>query len=434
MSRWFPALSLTVSVAGILLLATIFDGRVTAAREFEVQVRLAAEDAAHVRSQTILSTERPVSAGMNFRAALERLGLEPAVAESAVRAAQSSFDLRRLRAGNTLTIGRSLEGDLRSISYQIDADRILYLLPRESGFHAEVRTAPAHTELAAVTGEIRDSLFRAVTDAGESPELAMRLAEIFGWDLDFYTDAREGDTFRVLVEKRTYSGGNSVLYGKIYAAEYKNAGHPYQAVLFHDPSGHPGYYAPDGSSLQKAFLRSPLKFSAPITSHFSHSRFHPVLKMHRPHLGIDYGAPAGTPVQAIGNGRVVFAGVKGGAGNLVHLQHSNGYQTMYLHLSRILVRNGQRVEQGQRIGLVGSSGLATGPHLDFRFLQHGAYRNFEHLSLPPAQPIAGSNWSDFAAASAKWLGQLHEAPRQVRATSEANNPSSVPSPASADTR
>lgn len=437
MSRWFLALCLTISVSGIILLGYVFNGRVNAAREFELQARSSAEDAARVHAQTVLSTERTISAGINFRAALERLGLDPVAAESAVKAAQSSFDLRRLRAGNTITVGRSVEGVLRSIGYQIDPDRILLLLPQERGFRAEITTAPSRTEVIAVTGQIRDSLFRAVTEAGERPELAMRLAEIFGWDLDFYTDPREGDTFRVLVEKKKYAGGNTIVYGKIYAAEYTNAGHPYQAVLFHDPAGHPAYYAPDGSSLQKAFLRSPLKFSAPITSHFSKSRFHPVLKMHRPHPGIDYGAPVGTPVQAIGNGHVVFAGVKPGAGNLVHLQHSNGYETMYLHLSRILVRSGQRIEQGQRIGLVGTTGLATGPHLDFRFLQHGAYRNFEHLALPPAQPVAKREWSDFAAAREKWLTQLHATGLAAHA-SFPNGPTPsltpMPTPPLSDTR
>ena len=177
-------------------------------------------------------------------------------------------------------------------------------------------------------------------------------------------------------------------------------------MLFREPSGQAAYYAPDGKSLKKAFLRSPLKFRAPVTSHFSGRRFHPILKYYRPHLGVDYGAPTGTPVQAIGGGTVAFAGAKGGAGNMVHLRHAGGYETLYCHLSRIMVQVGQRVEQGQIVGLVGATGLATGPHLDFRFRQHGSYRNFEKLRLPPEQPVAKSDWQEFAAVRDRSLALL----------------------------
>ena len=153
----------------------------------------------------------------------------------------------------------------------------------------------------------------------------------------------------MVVEKTKYLDGKTAAYGRILAAEYDNDGHPYQALLFHDPAGNPAYYSPDGKSLQKAFLRSPLKFAAPITSHFSLSRFHPILKTYRPHLGIDYGAPTGTPVQTIGAGRVEFAGRKGGDGNMVRIAHSSGYETMYLHLSRILVKVARASSWGRRL-------------------------------------------------------------------------------------
>jgi murein DD-endopeptidase MepM/ murein hydrolase activator NlpD len=177
-------------------------------------------------------------------------------------------------------------------------------------------------------------------------------------------------------------------------------------LLFHDPDGRPGYYSTDGKSLQKAFLRSPLKFGAPVTSHFSRARFHPILKTYRPHMGTDYGAPVGTPVQTIGSGRVVFAGRKGGEGNMVQINHPNGYETMYLHLSRMFVRTGEHVEIGKTIGLVGSTGLSTGPHLDFRILQKGQYKNFEKLGLPPSDPVSKRNLPDFASVREKWLPPL----------------------------
>ena len=207
----------------------------------------------------------------------------------------------------------------------------------------------------------------------------------------------------MVLEKKKYSNGESASYGKILAAEYDNGGKKYQALLFHDPSGQAAYYTADGKSLQKEFLRSPLKFAAPVTSHFSKARFHPILKTYRAHLGTDYGAPIGTPVQSIGSGKVTFAGRKGGEGNMVEIQHSSGYETMYLHLARMYVRTGERVAIGKIIGAVGSTGLSTGPHLDFRILQKGQYKNFEKLGLPPSEPVAKKNWPEFAAVREKWL-------------------------------
>jgi len=311
-----------------------------------------------------------------------------------------------LRAGNSLTVGRSLEGQLREIDYRIDADRVLKILPDSPAYSAEVTRIPSRIEIVAVHGTVEDSLFRGIELAGESAELAMRMAEIFGYDLDFYGDPRRGDTFSILLEKKLYATGQTAGYGRIFAAEYDNAGRSYQALLYHDAAGHPGYYRQDGQSLEKAFLRSPLKFAAPVTSHFSRARFHPILKLYRPHLGTDYGAPVGTPVQAIGSGRVTFAGRKGGEGNMVEIAHALGYQTMYLHLSKIFVHPGQPVEIGRTIGLVGTTGLATGPHLDFRFLERGQYKNFEKLRLPPSDPVAKKDFPEFAALSERWLPVL----------------------------
>jgi len=414
-NRRFLIVVLSVSLLGTAVLAVVFSMRHAAEQEFAREAALARQEAERIRAQVVLYTEGKVAAGVNFADALRRMGLDAAAAAGITGAAQSVFDLRRVRAGNRMAVGRSVVGELRAVRYQIDADRMLWVLAQGGGFRAEIKSIPSKTEVAGVAGEIGDSLFNAVTDAGESPELAMRLAEIFGWDLDFYTDPRAGDTFRVVVEKKKYPDGQTAAYGRIFAAEYDNHGRVYQAVLFHDPSGKAAYYAPSGKALEKAFLRSPLKFAAPITSRFSRSRFHPILKTHRPHLGIDYGAPVGTPVQAIGSGRVVFAGRKGGAGMLIHLQHFNGYETMYMHLSRLLVRSGQRVEQGQRIGLVGMTGLATGPHLDFRILQHGVYRNFERLPLPPAQGVAKRDWGEFVAARQRWLPLLPD-PKALEAS------------------
>ena len=407
-NRRFGVVLLVLCSAGMGVLGYVFRQRLVATAAFQHEVQLALEEGAWARQQSVLQTGKKVPTGENFMAALEKFGLSAEEAASASAAAQRAFNLRQMRAGNLITVGRSVDGGLRTIEYRIDPERMLRIVPApaDGSFSAEVRTIAAKTEIVVVSGELDDSLFNAVERAGESAELAMRLAEIFGYDLDFYTDPRRGDTFRVVLEKKKYAGGQTAGYGKIFVAEYNNGGHPYQALLFHDSSDRPAYYAANGNSLQKAFLRSPLKFGARITSHFSYARFHPILKTRRPHLGIDYGAPVGTPVQTIGSGRVIFAGRKGGEGNLVQITHANGYETMYLHLSKMFVRTGEHVEIGKVIGLVGSTGLSTGPHLDFRFLQRGKYKNFEHLGLPPADPVAKRNRPEFETVRDKWLPLL----------------------------
>jgi len=405
-NRRFAIVLVIVICFGAGVLAYIFEMRLAASTAFEHQVKLGQAEAAWIRQHVILPTEKRVLARDNFTAALEKFGLSHQDAANASAAAQQAFNLRQVRAGNTITVGRSVEGELREINYKIDPERMLKIVPADSGFTAEIKEIPTKVGVAAVSGRLDDSLFNAVEQAGESPEIAMRLAQIFGYDLDFYTDPRKGDTFCILIEKKKYANGQTAGYGRIFAAEYDNSGKKYQALLFHDEFGRPAYYAPDGKSLQKMFLRSPLKFAAPITSHFSMARYHPILKIVRPHLGTDYGAPVGTPVQAIGSGRVIFAGRKGGDGNMVHIVHSNGYETMYLHLSRMYVHAGEHVDIGKTIGLVGSTGLSTGPHLDFRILHKGQFKNFEKLGLPPSDPVSIKHLPEFEAERARWLPLL----------------------------
>ena len=400
-----------VILAFLLVIGATVDGyavyqRRQTGKEFERQVALAKAESDRIRAEVVLPSARKMPSGENFAGALQRFGLSPTEVTDATAAAQRAYNLRQLRAGNSIIVGRSVEGTLRLIDYKIDAERMLHLVPQAQGFSAEVQEIPTRTEVDVVSGRLDDSLFNAVEDAGESPEIAMRLAQIFGYDLDFYADPRRGDTFRVILEKKKYEHGETAAYGRILAAEYVNGSKKYQALLFHDPDGRPAYYTADGKSLQKAFLRSPLKFGAPVTSHFSKARFHPILKTYRPHLGTDYGAPIGTPVQTIGSGRVVFAGRKGGDGNMVHIAHSNGYETYYLHLSRIFVQAGERVDIGKTIGLVGMTGLATGPHLDFRIAQKGQFKNFETLGLPPSDPVSKKDWPEFASVREKWMPMM----------------------------
>jgi murein DD-endopeptidase MepM/ murein hydrolase activator NlpD len=418
---------LALIAAGAAFVGWTFQQRNSIEQQISAQAALAHVEAVSTQEKLILFTERIVPPRLPFNALLEAMGIHASTASRIAAAAQPVFNLRQVRAGNQLSVGRSVFGDLRAVRYRIDADRVLWIAPRGDGFHSEIQTIPSQTQTTGVSGEIRGSLFESVIEAGEKAELAMRLAEIFGYDLDFYTDPRPGDTFRAVVEKKTFTDGSVSSYGRILAAEYKNEGRAYRAVLFHDAAGHPAYYTPEGKSMKKAFLHSPLKFAAPISSHFSTHRFHPILKQTRPHLGIDFAAPTGTPVQTIGDGRVIWAGPRGGAGNLVEIQHNNGYSTYYMHLSRVLVRSGQRVEQGQRIGLVGMTGLATGPHLDFRIQRAGQFLNFERLPLPPSGPVEKREWSEFAATRDRALMQMAPRPsQQTTARDEQPAPATPP--------
>jgi len=406
MNQRFLLISVAVAVLGAGLLGASICSRRSAERSLRGEEQRASESARWVAAHRVVFAKTTVRTGLNFSEVLQETGLDAPTVFSLVQSARPVFDFRRLRAGNLLTVGRSMADGLREVSYQIDAEQLLRITSLRGTFRAEVISIPVTTETAGVFGRVEDSLFDAVLGAGEAPELALRLADIFGWDLDFYTDTRPGDTFRLAVEKKKYRDGQLAAYGRILAAEYVNNSRPYRAVLFHERNGKPAYYTPEGKSLQKAFLRSPLKFSAPITSRFSRSRFHPILKRYRPHLGVDYGAPAGTPVQAIAEGRVISAGYEGEAGKTVRIRHTNGYETYYCHLSRVFVRTGQHVAQGERIGLAGATGQATGPHLDFRLRRHGTFVNFATLTLPPARPVAKSDWTEFVAARDRWLPLL----------------------------
>jgi murein DD-endopeptidase MepM/ murein hydrolase activator NlpD len=329
---------------------------------------------------------------------LVRAGVDRAAKVEMIAAVEKAFDVKKFRAGSELTLFRSQSGTLESLEYVIDPDHKLQLSNADGIFSAAVVDIPGIIHPVAVCGTIHGSLFESMERAGERPELTLRMAEIFAWDLDFYTDPREGDEFCILVEKKVYTNGQPATYRRILAAKYNNAGTLYEGFLFPDKDGKEQYYSRDGRSLQAAFLRSPMKFEARVSSHFSYRRLHPILKIRRPHLGTDYAAPTGTPVQAIAAGRVVFSGRSGGSGNLIKIRHANGFETQYMHLSRRFVRTGQRVAQGQRIGLVGATGLATGPHLDFRMRKKGRFVNFERLKPPRLTKITAEQQEEFAAA------------------------------------
>jgi murein DD-endopeptidase MepM/ murein hydrolase activator NlpD len=259
-------------------------------------------------------------------------------------------------------------------------------------WQARIETAPLEQQVRLGSGTIESSLFGAA-DAARIPDaIAIQLAEVFAGDIDFHRELRKGDTFSVVFESLT-ADGEPITWnegtGRVLAAEFVNAGKTYQAVWFPNDGGKGGYFQPDGTSKRKTFLSSPMEFSR-VTSGFA-MRFHPILKTWRAHKGVDYGAPTGTPIRTVGNGVVEFAGWQGGYGNAVHIVHGNGRSTFYAHMSRIDVRKGQRVEQGDRIGAVGSTGWSTGPHLHFEFRVNGQHRDprqiakaSEAVALAPA--------------------------------------------------
>lgn len=318
--------------------------------------------------------------------------------QAAVQAARLVFDPRQLRTDRPYRLVRSIDGMLREFEYEIDGDRFLRIISRNrahpSLLDAEVVPYDKQTSVVAIEGHIdadHPSVVAAMEETGETIQLAMSLAGVFGGQIDFVSDLQPGDSFEVLVEKSSHDGQFSG-YGAIVGARFLTDGRDLRAVRWTDPAtGRSDYYDENGRSLKRFFLRTPLRFEPRITSGFSLSRLHPVFRTYRAHLGIDYAAPAGAPVVAVANGTVVSAGWSGGGGNMVRLRHANGFETYYLHLSSIAkgVRAGAHVDQGRLIGKVGATGVATGPHLDYRLKKNGVFVNplTEHRKLPPGEPI-----------------------------------------------
>jgi len=339
--------------------------------------------------------------------------LSPAAVHRLVEAARPTYDLARVTVGRPFALALGPDGLLRAFTYGIDDLRTLRVIRHGDDLEAEVLTRTYDSRTAVVAGEIQSSLFETIADTGEHAQLAFDLADIFAWDIDFNTEIQAGDAFRVAVEKLSLDG-RFVRYGRILAATFQRGERTLYAVRYEGSQG-AGYYDLEGTPLRKAFLRSPLRFTR-ISSRFSRRRLHPILKVRRPHLGIDYAAPQGTPVMAASDGVVIAAGWSGGYGRIVRLRHANGYQTLYGHLSRISVRRGQRVSQGQKIGAVGKTGLATGPHLDYRMSLNGKYVDPLRIQLPPAEPIPHDELDAYIVAMNRHLAVLEgeeDAPPQT---------------------
>ena len=340
---------------------------------------------------TVVSSR--VRAGATLASMLREHDVAVADAAAIVSHAAAVFDPRKVRANQPYRLETTHGGAVRGFEYEIDGDRFLRVgRSPDDALVARVLPIPKTRRVEVVSGRIdreHTSLVAALDAAGETIDLTLALADIFGGDIDFTTEVQPGDHFQLTVEKQFRDDHQFAGYGPISAAEFTNAGRRVRAVRFTPEGGSPGYYDEHGRSMRRFFLASPLKFQPVVTSGFSHARLHPVLREVRAHLGVDYRAPAGAPVVAVADGVVVSAGTSGGAGRMVHLRHANGFETEYLHLSVIAVRAGARVRQGELVGRVGSSGLATGPHLDYRLKKNGAFINpiTAHRAMPPADPI-----------------------------------------------
>jgi hypothetical protein len=307
---------------------------------------------------------------------------------------KGKFDMRKCLPGDFYTLVTSPDSVL-SFEYQKGMQEKCFVTRDNGELHAWVKPLEFNCLVKSLCGEIKSSLWESMIELCETPELIMKYAEVLEWEIDFLTEPRNGDNFRLLFEEY-HKDGKFIRYGDVLVAEYKSTDKIHQSVLYISPEGKKGYYEPSGSSSRKAFLKSPLNYRR-ISSRFSHGRFHPIFKRYQPHLGVDYAAPTGTPVVSSGDGTVTFAGWKRGFGKIVEIRHPNGFITSYGHLSRFAkgIRSGTKVSQKQLVGYVGSTGASSGPHLDYRVKANGRYVNPLRMVAPPVEPIKEQYMVDF---------------------------------------
>jgi murein DD-endopeptidase MepM/ murein hydrolase activator NlpD len=323
-----------------------------------------------------------------------------------------SLDVRRLRPGHMVRFHYDFAGSVDAVRMKVTGWGELEALRNGAGFDVTAKQAEVRTVETTISGTVDNSLYEAIREAGEGPQLVQALVDVFQWDIDFW-ELRKGDSFSFVVTKQ-YAGSDVSGYGPITAARFTHRGTTYEAFRHQSADGFGGYYGRSGAPLRKQFLKAPLKFSR-VTSGFSKRRFHPVLNVFRPHHGIDYGAPTGTPVMTTADGVVVEARYKSGEGNFVRIRHSSSYDTYYLHLSRFAknVKKGAKVTQGEVIGYVGSTGLATGPHLDYRVTERGKWINPLQLKSITPDPLRGGALAQFRANVARLTPRLDTPAQKV---------------------
>jgi len=348
-----------------------------------------------------------IKSGDTLASIFARKGISSTTTHKIATLNEQTRKLRYIQPGDEIRLLLDQQRQLRQMKYIEDITRTLLIQRNEEQtftsqiINYQLDAFPVYRE-----GVIDSSLFEAAANADIPEDVIMDLVAIFGWDIDFSLDIRSGDRFGIVYEE-LYKDDVKIRNGRILSAEFINDGKTYRATYYKDPSGDSDYYAPDGKSMRKAFLRSPVKFSR-ISSRFSNNRWHPVLSKWRSHKGVDYAAARGTPVRASGDGKIIFAGTKGGYGRLIVIRHGGRYTTAYGHLHRYAkgARVGKKVKQGQIIGYVGSSGLATGPHLHYEFRVNGVHRNPLTVKLPEAQPVNTAYLDHFREQTQVYLSML----------------------------
>ena len=344
-----------------------------------------------------------VRPGQSLDAIFRQQGFSVNTLHDIMTLSKETRQLKNIRPADLFEFQRHADKTLRRMRYAVDEANYLIVEHDGEQAFASFEARDMITEMTETSGTITSSLFLAGKNAGLNDGMVMKLANLFGWDIDFVLDIREGDRFYLLYEK-IYRDGSFLRDGEIVGATFINQGEKFQAIRF-DVDGRAQYFAPDGHNMRKAFLRAPLNFSY-ISSNFNPKRYHPILKRVKAHNGIDYKAPRGTPVFAAGDGKVIRSAYSKYNGNHVFIQHANSIVTKYLHFTKSTVKKGQRVKQREVIGYVGSTGLAQAPHLHYEFLLNGVHRNPRTVSLPTADPLGEVQLANFQQKAAPVLSQL----------------------------
>lgn len=407
--RWFVTLS-TMPLLGVVTafgLVPESDLGLSSNKIAIEEIALPKVVASETTAASFWRNER-VQRGDTVAELLSRLNIDDAAASTYLRNTSEAESFRKLSVGKEVQAETSATGGLIALRYLGENGAQIVIEKQGSSF--KTRTLPAQLEkrLFVRTGEIKTSLY-AATDAAGMPEAAAnQLTEIFSGDIDFHHDLKRGDKFTVVYEM-TYSNGALVRAGRIQAAEFVNQGHSYRAVYFQTDAQHGDYYTPEGKSVRKAFLRSPIEFSR-VSSGFTTSRFHPVLNTWRAHKGVDFAAPIGTKIKVTSDGIVSLVSKQNGYGNVIMVNHQGRFTTVYGHLSRYAkgLHQGQRVAQGDVIGYVGMTGLASGPHLHYEFKIDGQQRDPLRVALPNAQPVATSDKAAFQSLADNFVARLNQ--------------------------
>ncbi len=392
--------ALVLGLSGVLAFGVAPDTPVYAGDIAEIREPLSLSDVSIIVPEVGVHTrEVRIRRGDTMSELLTEMSIQDAEVHAFLnRSRETDAIFRQLAPGKTISAQVNGDGSLAALHFPLSGERdtALQIVRGPDGLGVAVQELENDVFVKMQSAEIRHSLFGAADDAGIPDSVAIALADIFGGDIDFHRDLRRGDKFSVIYEVASH-GGRALGY-RILAAEFINDGRTHRAFRFDGQDGKGGYYTADGRSVKKAFLRSPLEFSR-ISSGFSHARLHPVLGTMRAHRGIDYAAPTGTKVRATGDGIVDFAGVQGGYGKVVIVRHTGNKTTLYAHLSGFApgIKKGSRVTQGETIGFVGASGLASGPHLHYEFRVAGVHRDPLTIASPAAAPLSPSQLPKFLA-------------------------------------